>query len=142
MSLTRFQSPLVTVHATDTVQTAARLMREHRVGCVVILHDGRPFGVVTDRDIVLRVVAEGRDPARTHASDVATYDPITVSIHDGVETVVDRMRRHGIRRLPIVGDDGAAVGIVTADDLLVMLGGELAAVCEGIDNRADAGDSR
>ena len=52
------------------------------------------------------------------------------------------MRRHGVRRLPVVDDEGVAVGIVTADDLLVLLGGEIAAVCEGIENRADAEDSR
>ena len=52
------------------------------------------------------------------------------------------MRRHGVRRLPVVDEDGMAVGIVTADDLLVLLGGEIAGVCEGIENRADAEDSR
>jgi CBS domain-containing protein len=71
-----------------------------------------------------------------------TYDPITLSVHDGIETAVQRMRQHGVRRLPIVEDDGVAVGIVTADDLLVLLGGEIAAVCEGIENRADAEDTR
>jgi CBS domain-containing protein len=99
-------------------------------------------GIVTDRDLVLRVLAEGHDPTTALVGEFVTYDPITVSVHDGIETVADRMRRHGIRRLPLVDDQGEAVGIVTADDLLVLLGGEIAAICEGIENRADATDSR
>jgi CBS domain-containing protein len=142
MSLARFKSPLATVGAEDTVEKAAQLMRERRVGCLVVTRSGRPLGLVTDRDIVIRVVAEGRDARTDKVGDFATYDPITVSVHEGIETVVARMRRHGVRRLPVVDEDGMAVGIVTADDLLVLLGGEIAGVCEGIENRADAEDSR
>ena len=71
-----------------------------------------------------------------------TYDPITISVHEGIETAVEHMRRHGVRRLPIIDDEGVAVGIVTADDLLALLGREIAAVCEGIENAADSDDSR
>jgi CBS domain-containing protein len=142
MSLARFKSPLATASAEDTVEEAAQRMRERRVGCLVVTRAGRPLGLVTDRDIVMRVVAEGRNPRTDRIGEFATYDPITVSVHEGIETAVARMRRHGVRRLPIVDDDGVAVGIVTSDDLLVLLGGEIAAVCEGIENRADAEDSR
>jgi CBS domain-containing protein len=142
MALDRFKSALVTASVEDTVESVAQSMRERRVGSVLITRAGRPAGLVTDRDIVLRVVAEGRDATREKIGAFTTYDPLTVSVHDGIETVVARMRRHGVRRLPIVDDQGVAVGIVTADDLLVLLGGEIAAVCEGIENRSDAVDSR
>lgn len=142
MTLARFRAPLVTAEAEDTVEKSARTMRDRHIGCLVLLRLGRPVGVVTDRDLVVRVIAQGRDPAISKTGEFVTYDPITVSVHDGIETAVERMRRHGVRRLPIVDDEGLAVGIVTADDLLILLGGEIAAVCEGIDNRSDAEDSR
>lgn len=142
MTLARFKRPLATVSVEDTVEKAARIMRDQRVGCVLVLRQGRPAGVVTDRDVVLRVVAEGRDPSKATLGEFVSYDPVTVYAHDGIETAVERMRVHGIRRLPVVDDDGVAVGIVTADDLLVLLGSEIAAVCEGIANAADADESR
>jgi CBS domain-containing protein len=142
MTLARFKAPLVTAEAEDTVEKSARTMRDRHTGCLVLIRHGRPAGLITDRDLVVRVMAEGRDPATSRIGDFVTYDPITVSVNDGIETAVARMRDHGVRRLPIVDDDGVAVGIVTADDLLILLGGEIAAVSEGIENRADAEDSR
>jgi CBS domain-containing protein len=142
MTLARFTAPIATAAAEDTVVQAARAMRDHHVGCVVVTRQGRPAGIITDRDLVVRVVAEGRDPSTAQLGEFVTYDPITVSVLDGIETAVAQMRRHGVRRLPIVDGAGIAVGIVTADDLLVLLGREIAAICEGIDDRADAEDSR
>jgi CBS domain-containing protein len=141
MSLARFKTPLATISADDTVERAARKMRERGVGSLLVTRDGRPSGIVTDRDLVLRVLAEGIDPA-ARVGGFATYEPVTVSVDDGIETAVQRMRVHGVRRLPIVDERGQVVGIVTADDLLVLLGGELAAVCECIENRSDSTDSR
>jgi CBS domain-containing protein len=142
MSLDRFKAPLATVGTGDTVEAAARIMRDRRVGCLVVTREGHPYGIVTDRDLVVRVMAEGIDPAQARVGDFATFDPITVSLEEGIETAVGLMRKHGVRRLPVVDHRGDAVGIVTADDLLVLLGGEIAAVCEGIENRSDATDAR
>jgi CBS domain-containing protein len=142
MTLARFKAPIATAAVEDTVETAARTMRDRHVGCLLITRHGAPSGIVTDRDLVVRVLAEGRDPSTSKVGEFVTYDPLTLSVHDGIETAVQQMRLHGVRRLPIVDEDGVAVGIVTADDLLVLLGGEIAAVCEGIENRTDAEDSR
>jgi CBS domain-containing protein len=135
-------APLATAAADDTVQQAALTMRDRGVGCLIVVRDGHPLAVITDRDLVIRVLAEGIDPKLTRIGDVATYDPITCSVHEDIETASERMRTHGIRRLPIVGDQGEVIGIVTADDLLMLLGRELAGVSEGIENRSDATDSR
>jgi CBS domain-containing protein len=142
MTLARFATRLATATMEDSVQDAARTMRDRRVGCLVITLGGRPAGIVTDRDLVVRVMAEGRDPSTTRIRDFVTYDPITVSVHDGIETAVERMRRHGARRLPLVNEEGVAVGIVTTDDLFVLLGGQIATLSEGIAESADADDSR
>jgi CBS domain-containing protein len=90
----------------------------------------------------MRVVAEGLDPGTTRAGDVVTYDPVLALESETIETVAARMREHGIRRLPIVDDRGLIVGMVTSDDLAVMLGRELANVTEAIDDAADSTDSR
>jgi CBS domain-containing protein len=140
MSLERFRRPLATADAADSVKRAACTMRDQGVGCLVVTKNGQPFGIVTDRDLVVRVLAEGGD-ASGPVGDCTTYGPLTVTVHDTFETAAARMRTHGVRRLPIIDDSGRAVGIVTSDDLLVMLGRSLADVCEGIENRSDATDS-
>jgi CBS domain-containing protein len=141
MSLVQFTRSLATADAEETVEHAARAMRERHVGCLVVTKNGRPLGIVTDRDLVVRVLAQGLDGS-AHVGDFTTFGPLTVSVHDTVETAASCMRTHGVRRLPIVDDTGLAVGIVTADDLLVLFGRNLADVCEGIENRSDANESR
>lgn len=141
MSLARFKRPLVVTNAKESVARAAQTMRDKGVGCLLVIKDGHPYGIVTDRDLVVRVLAEGLD-ASAPVGDFTTFGPLTVSIHDEIATAARRMREHGVRRLPIIDDSGGAVGIVTADDLLIMLGRDLASVCEGIENRSDSTDSR
>jgi CBS domain-containing protein len=140
--LTRFRRAVVPCGLEDPIASVAGKMRETRVGCVVALRDGRPAGLLTDRDIVLRVVAEGRDPTTTTVADVVTYDPVTVPEDAGIETAVALMKKHGVRRLPNVGAEGRVVGIVTADDLVMLVGGELAGLCDAIEESADATESR
>jgi CBS domain-containing protein len=133
---------VATVSPQETVEWAARTMRDRAVGCLIVQESGHLAGIVTDRDLVVRVLAEGIDATSARVGDFATYDAITVSVHEGLETAAERMREHGIRRLPVVDDQGQVVGIVTADDLFVLLGRELSSVCEGIQNQSDASESR
>jgi len=142
MSLDRFKCKLVTITHDETVEAAARLMRDRSVGSLIIAREGRPVAIVTDRDLVVRVMSEGRDPTRSRVGEFATYDPITVNVGEGIETAIFRMRHHGVRRLPVVDEQGIGVGIVTADDLLVLLGGEISGICEGIETPSDALDSK
>jgi CBS domain-containing protein len=142
MSLAQFRRPVVQASLSETVASAARKMAEAHVGCLVVLREGEPFGVVTDRDLALRVVAAERDPKGTRIEDVVTFDPVTVCDTDGIETAITRMRSHGVRRLPVVDREGHVVGIVTADDVLTLLGHELGGLCEAFEEGADASDSR
>jgi CBS domain-containing protein len=142
MSLARYKRSICVARPDQTVAEAARIMRDQRVGCVVVVRDGHPLGLLTDRDLALRVVADGSDPKRTLVSDVLTYAPITVRETDGVQTAVARMREHGVRRLPIVDDHDRVVGIVTADDLVMLIGEELAGLTQGIEQSADSFDTR
>jgi CBS domain-containing protein len=119
---------VVTASAATSIVELAREMQERAVGSVVVLdEDDRAVGLVTDRDVALRVVAAGLDPATTVASAIASTPLIAADPSVPLEEVVERMRTASVRRIPILRD-GRPVGIVTFDDLLVAFGNELAQV--------------
>ena len=114
---------------TEMIVDAAKRMRTSHVGDLVIVENrnGRhfPVGIVTDRDIVVSVVAG--DPEHVNyllVSDVMTSDLVTAKEHDSTETALKKMHEHGVRRLPVVDEDGALVGILTLDDVLQYLTGQ------------------
>jgi CBS domain-containing protein len=113
----------------ESVQGAALLMRKHHVGDIVVVDDvdgeRTPAGIVTDRDIVVSVVALGLDPAGLQVGDIMTDDLLTADQHDDVSITIERMRLRGIRRVPVVGEGGRLAGIVSADDLLGFLAEEM-----------------
>jgi CBS domain-containing protein len=113
----------------ESVQGAAFLMRKHHVGDIVVVDDADgvpvPAGIVTDRDIVVSVVALGLDPNGLQVGDIMTDDLLTADEHDDVTVTIERMRLRGIRRVPVVGEGGRLAGIVSADDLLGFLAEEM-----------------
>ncbi len=109
----------ITLPATTTVREAARTMRDQDVGAVVVLRgENEVGGIVTDRDIVIRLIAEGEDPSTATLEQVATQDITTLTPNDTVEDAVRVMRERAIRRLPVV-DNGKPVGIVSIGDLAI-----------------------
>jgi CBS domain-containing protein len=107
--------PIAATPGASIAQVSA-LMRDENVGSVVIQDDGKPVGLVTDRDVAIRVTAEGEDPTDITAADVMTPDPVVVDRETGVMALTRTMAEHAVRRIPIV-DDGQLYGIVTLDDL-------------------------
>jgi Predicted signal-transduction protein containing cAMP-binding and CBS domains len=105
----------VTVPSTTTLEQAARRMRDAGIGDVIVLDGEQITGILTDRDIVVRAMAEGRD-GQTPVGDVASRDLTTISPDDTLEAAVELMRERSIRRLPVV-EAGRAVGIVSLGDL-------------------------
>jgi CBS domain-containing protein len=142
MQLARFEHGAVVAELGESAAVAARRMRDFRVGCVVVVRDARPVGILTDRDLAIRVVAEGRDAEQTPIADIVTYEAATVPRDAGVETAVRVMSERGVRRLPIVTEDGRVSGIITADDLTILLTTMLADVGTGIRDNVDTGESR
>src|SRR5690348_6932541 len=106
----------VAVSADTALTEAARFMREEGIGQLMVTEGGTLYGVVTDRDIVVRAVAEHRDPDRTTAGDVASRDLVTVSPDDRLDEAVRLMRERSVRRLPVV-EQGHPVGMVSLGDL-------------------------
>jgi len=113
----------------DSVAQAARLMRIHHVGSVVVAdeRDGRrfPVGMVTDRDIAVAVVALGVDPARSTVESVMPAEVVAVRETDGLGRALALMRAQGVRRLPVIDGAGALVGVLSAGDALALLAEEL-----------------
>jgi CBS domain-containing protein len=103
---------------TASVHEAARAMRDEDIGDVIVIEHNQVCGIVTDRDIAVRIVAEEKDPAATSLADICSHSLLTVKPSDKVEHAVRLMRTHAIRRLPVV-EDGKAVGIVSLGDLAI-----------------------
>src|SRR5947209_18132590 len=109
----------VSLPGTASVREAARAMQDGDIGDVIVLENNRVCGIVTDRDIVVRTVAEAQDPAITTLADICSHRLLVVAPTDSLEEAVRLMRAHAIRRLPVVEEGGKAVGIVSLGDLAV-----------------------
>jgi CBS domain-containing protein len=107
-----------TVSADSTLTDAARFMRDDDLGALVVEREGSIAGIVTDRDIVVGAIADGRDPSSTQVADVATDTVVTVTPDQSVEDVRRLMREHDVRRI-VVEQGGRAAGIVALGDLAV-----------------------
>jgi CBS domain-containing protein len=117
-------SDVVTVDLEATLTDVARVMRDERVGSVVVVDGkGTVAGLLTDRDVVVSGLAEGRHPDECIANDILSTNVFSVTPDAEVAAVARQMRDQGVRRVPVMRD-GALVGIVTLDDLLVHLGEE------------------
>jgi CBS domain-containing protein len=123
---------VIIVQRDDTVLEAAKLMRQHHVGDVLVVEDvgGRrvPVGIVTDRDLVVEIIAPELDAAVITVGDIMLAELATVQESTGVFEAIQYMRSKGVRRLPVVDSKGSLAGVVTLDDLLVLLAEELNAL--------------
>jgi len=108
-----------TVQEDAPIQEAARIMRDADIGDVIVLRgDGSVCGIVTDRDLVVRALAEGSDPKTATVAEVCRHSVVSISSGDPVDQASPLMREYNIRRLPVI-DDSRLVGIVTLGDLAI-----------------------
>ncbi len=105
------------VDTSTTVVEAARLMKSEDVGPLPVVEGERLVGMVTDRDIVLRVVAEGKDPQSSTVGEIASRDLVTVDPQQDLDEALRLMAQHQVRRLPVVEEDGRLVGILAQADI-------------------------
>jgi len=108
----------------DTVRQAARLMREKKIAAVLVMDGERLVGIVTERDMTVRVVAAGLDPDATPISEMMTADPDTLAPSDTASDALRMMKSRNYRHLPVV-DGGTVVGMVSVRDLYAVYNGEL-----------------
>ena len=132
----------VVVARKDTaMQEAAQLMRQYHVGDLVVVEDRGavriPVGILTDRDLMVEVLAKGVAPDTVTAGDIMTTDIVSGREGDSIWATLQRMRTKGIRRLPVVDGAGGLVGILTMDDLLELFAGEIADLSKIISREQD-----
>ncbi len=106
-----------TVRGEDPVAEAARIMRDEDAGVVPIVDGDRVVGIVTDRDVAIRLVADGRDPQSTTVREIASEDLVTIDPDQNLDEALRLMARHQVRRLPVVEEDGRLVGILAQADV-------------------------
>ncbi|MFO7579907.1 CBS domain-containing protein [Nitrosomonas halophila] len=123
---------VVIIKPKETVLEAAKLMRQHHVGNVLVVSEDDshrvPVGIVTDRDLVVEIIAPELDPSTITVGDIMAPDLVTIQENAGIFEALQFMRAKGVRRLPVVDKDGKLAGIVTLDDLLALLSEELDAL--------------
>ncbi|MEU1812217.1 CBS domain-containing protein [Micromonospora sp. WMMD1076] len=109
---------LVTMDGNDTLMAAAQEMRDSAIGDVVVTDGDNVVGIVTDRDVTVRGVAENMDPTATRLNQITSKDVVTVSQNDDAVAAADLMRTYAVRRLPVV-EDGRLIGLISMGDLAV-----------------------
>ena len=128
----------VTTQEFDELTTAAQLMRERHVGYLVVVEPNvgdrtvSPVGVITDRDIVVGIIAQGTDPRTLRVGDIMTREPVVAEQDSPVSEALQSMRQIGVRRLPVVGSMGQLVGVLSLDDVLDAFAEELMDVAKSI----------
>ena len=106
----------------DTVARIAKLMKTENIGSVPICedrHGKKLLGIVTDRDLALQVVAENRDASSTKVQDVMTREPLTCRADDDLQTALDAMEKHQVRRIPVIDDERRLIGMISQADVAV-----------------------
>lgn len=136
-----FATSVVAVVEPETAALVlAQLMRKHHIGALVVVEaeeKSRPVGIVTDRDLVLELMAEGLDPAVFTAGDIMSVDLVLATPDMDAMEAVQLMKTHRLRRLVIVDDAGRLMGIVTMEDVLELLTRELANLTAGLAGARD-----
>lgn len=126
------ERPVVTISPGQTIVEACLLLREKNVGCLVAIEDGKLRGILTDRDIALKVSGEKKDPRQTTVRKVMTANPASIAVNKTLHDLTTFMHSHHVRRVPIVDGGDKVLGMVTLDDLLILLGQEMADIGQGV----------
>jgi len=133
MSLENFcKKPVVKISPDEDIATACRSMEQNNVGCLVAEQNGQLCGIVTDRDIALKVAGAQKDPRQTRVRDIMTADPVRISVNSDLHHLTSLMHAYHVRRVPIVNGSDDMLGIVTMDDLVALLGDEMSEIGKAI----------
>jgi len=126
------QRDVRTIGARETLRVAAQRMAEEGVGTLVVVQGRRPCGVLTDRDVALRVLRDGADADTTTALETVAGDPVMIHDSSPLRAAAALMRRSSVRRLPVVDARDELVGMIAADDVLRLIAEELAGLAEAV----------
>ena len=119
------EKELIACSPKESIKHVAVLMKNNGIGAIVVTEDKKPVGIVTDRDITLRCVAEELDCANTQVEEIMTTGVETITIDEGIFDVIQVMKKSEIRRVPVVDEKGNAVGLLSFGDVYQLLGKEI-----------------
>jgi CBS domain-containing protein len=133
MSLENFcRKPVVKISPEKNVAEACRAMEENNIGCLIAEDNGKLCGIITDRDIALKVAGALRDPHKTKVKDIMTSDPIRISVDKDLRHLTSLMHAFHVRRVPIVNGHDTIVGIITLDDIIALIANEMSEIGKAI----------
>ena len=130
--------PPVIVLPEATILEAARAMRDRNVGSVLVHEEGSVVGILTDRDIVMGLANGGFVKPQQCVRELMTRDPVCLSSRDDIETGLERMRQHRVRRMPVLNDRGELVGVVSLDDMFMHMRRTLSTAAELVEEEVAA----
>ena len=126
MSLREFcQRKVISISPECNIVEACRLMDSNNIGCLVVQERGKLCGVLTDRDIALKVTGANKDPQKTKAREIMSRSPVRIPVEQNLQQLTNLMRVHRVRRVPIVDSGDEVLGIVTMDDLIAQISGAM-----------------
>jgi CBS domain-containing protein len=142
MSLQNYcRKPVKKISPETNITEACQLMEQNSIGCLVVEQAGKLCGIVTDRDIALRVTGAKRDPDQTKVKDIMTPDPIRISVDKDLHHLTAMMHAYHVRRVPIVNGFDTTLGIVTLDDLIAQLGDDMSEIGKAISEEFPQGNA-
>lgn len=130
---THCKHSVITASKNTSVFDAVKLMKKNNIGNIVIVDDrngGIPVGILTDRDVAIKIVADEVDPRTLTAGDAMSQDLLVLQEHQHIQEAIDMMCAKGVRRAPIVDKNNKIIGITTVDDLILLLANELGGVAK------------
>lgn len=116
---------VICVNTGATIADVAREMEDKNVGSVVVVDNNKPCGLITDRDIVIRVINKDKDPKKTYVEDVMPELVLCLEEDMGLYQALEMLKGKSVRRYPVIDKNGDLVGIITLDDIIFLLGKEL-----------------
>ena len=132
------QEPACTVGADETVRAAAQRMDEEGVGCLVVEEEDRPIGILTDRDVALEILCRRLDAGTVRVREIAKTPVLTIQQDAPLAEAAKLIRRHAVRRLPVIDTKGKLVGLIASDDLLLLAVEELDGLASVVRTQAPA----
>ncbi len=142
MSLQTYcRKPVVRISPETNIAEACQLMEQNNIGCLIAEREGKLCGIVTDRDIALRVTGAKRDPDKTKVKEIMTPDPIRILVDKDVHHLTALMHAYHVRRVPIVNGFDTTLGIVTLDDLIAQLGDDMSEIGKAISEEFPEGNA-
>jgi CBS domain-containing protein len=126
MSLREFcEKAVIAISPESNILEACKLMKENNVGCVIVQEGKKLCGMLTDRDVALKVTGDNRDPRQTKVREIMSRSPVRIQVDSDLQHLTNLMRVHHVRRVPIVDGIDEAMGIVTMDDVLAKMSTEI-----------------